>query len=62
MKIIKLTYNQSKKLIHDNEEITVKQNGLVLYLSYYEDGIIAKNWTGKTEKNIIIKLDENWEV
>lgn len=60
MKQIKLSYNQSKKLIWNDQEITVRQNGMVLYLVAYADGIIAKDMSGE-QVNVSIKIDECFE-
>jgi len=61
MKTIKLSYNQSKKVVWNNESIQVKQNGMVLYISKNnDDSIIAKDWCGQvTEVNI--KINEWFE-
>lgn len=57
MKKIKLSYNQSKKLVWNNKEIVVKQNGMVLYLESYDDGVVAKDMSGETV-NVEIQIDE----
>ena len=57
MKQIKLSYNQSKKLIWNDQEIRVRQNGMVLYLEAYADRIVAKDMSGE-EVNVSIKVDE----
>jgi hypothetical protein len=58
MKEIKLSYNQSKKVVWNNESIQVKQNGMVLYVSQNSNGsILAKDWAGHVS-NVNIKIDE----
>ena len=55
MKSIKLSYNQSKKLVWNNKDITVKQNGMVLYLENWGDKVVAKDWAGNlVDVNIIV--------
>ena len=55
MKSIKLSFNQSKQLVWNNKDITVKQNGMVLYLENWGDKVVAKNWAGNlVDVNIIV--------
>lgn len=59
MKAIKLTYNQSKKLVWERKEVRVKQNGMVLYINNYGDSLVATTWSNaKVEVNVI--LNEMW--
>ena len=55
--IIKLSYNQGKK-VYNNKEIRVSQNGVIVYVYENYDGIIeCKDWTGSIRKDITIKND-----
>lgn len=60
MKAIRLSYNQSKKLVWNNQDIKVNQNGMALYLENWGDKIVAKDWTGKLV-DVKIKIDECFE-
>lgn len=58
MKTLKLTYNQGKKVIWNNETIRVSRNGNIYYvLQDFEGNLIAVDWTGKEFKNLNITSD-----
>lgn len=55
MKKLVLSYNQSKKVMWQNETIRVSRNGEVLYISHNGDEVVAKTWLGsKVELNVVV--------
>lgn len=57
MKKIKLSFNQSKKLVWNNQSIRVKQNGEVLYIDMIGNEIVVKTWLGSIVNTEVI-IDE----
>ena len=58
MKTLKLSYNQGKKVLWNNETVRVTQKGNVYYVSTNENGDLqAVTWCGSKYENITIKTD-----
>ena len=58
MKKIKLSYNQSKKIVWLHQVLRLKKDGLILYIDMIGDEIMVKSWTGQALQGYEVIIDE----